>query len=608
MKLYFYSLVSLLFSFSQSLYAQEMLFPLQENIIIKNYLNTERKTTLRPLNDTLKLPFFDDFSFSEVFPDPDLWIDNEVFINNGLGDSLISIGIATFDGMDNQGNPYSKNGTYGSADSLTSQPLDLAYQAKDSLYLSFFYQPQGKGRAPSAKDSLILEFKEPDSGAWNMVWFAKGSKVKPFHQVMIPIKDSIYLKSGFQFRFRNKAELSGNLDHWNIDYVKLNKNRHATDTILNDIAFSSLPSSILKHYEHMPFNQFSQTDLIDNSTGHFCIVRNNFNKIKSLNYSYRTVEGISGDEVSKVQRGIQLDPFAFKEELFLPYDVNYGSKKFHLQTTYTIATDSIDFSKKNDTVKKDQYFYDYYAYDDGNPEDGYGVSGLGSQLAYKFGLNNPDTITSVRMMFTKIGDDVSQELFTLTIWDQNTSTKLPGNIVYQKETQSPQYTPYLNGFYNYDIDDTILVLKDTFFVGWVQSSDKVFGVGFDRSKNNNDKTYFNVSSDGWQKSFFEGTLMIRPVFAEHQENPVGIKREKNKNHFDLFPNPAQDRIYIRLDNPDDLKNFKYEITTVLGNVIQSGSAMDQIMLNTLVPGFYSINLRNKYSGISTSKSFVKTVD
>lgn len=67
------------------------------------------------------------------------------------------------------------------------------------------------------------------------------SPVPDFKQVFILVPYSFvlkYLYNGFQFRFKNYASLTGNNDHWHIDYVRLDKNRSVTDTSISDIAFS----------------------------------------------------------------------------------------------------------------------------------------------------------------------------------------------------------------------------------------------------------------------------------------------------------------------------------------------------------------------------------
>ncbi len=109
------------------------------------------------VQDTIGLPFFDDFSYDGPYPTNDLWLTNDVFVNNTLGINPPSIGMATFDGLNAGGTPY---GRAGFSDFLVSTYLDLSpYNSDDDVYLSFFIQPKGQGDNPEEEDLLILEFK-----------------------------------------------------------------------------------------------------------------------------------------------------------------------------------------------------------------------------------------------------------------------------------------------------------------------------------------------------------------------------------------------------------------------------------------------------------------
>ena len=110
----------------------------------------------------LSLPFFEDFTNYETFPNPLKWKDALVYINNTFPINPISRGVATFDGLNAYGLPYDSVNKYASiyADSLCSQQIDLStYIANDSIYLSFYYQPGGYGFEPDLNDSLMLFFK-----------------------------------------------------------------------------------------------------------------------------------------------------------------------------------------------------------------------------------------------------------------------------------------------------------------------------------------------------------------------------------------------------------------------------------------------------------------
>ena len=102
--------------------------------------------------------FLDDFSYNSYFPDNLLWEDSAVFVNRSYPINPVTLGVATFDGLDANGMAYDISAsTQGKrADSLTSKAIDLS--AVDSAYLLFYYQAEGLGDNPQTEDSLVLEF------------------------------------------------------------------------------------------------------------------------------------------------------------------------------------------------------------------------------------------------------------------------------------------------------------------------------------------------------------------------------------------------------------------------------------------------------------------
>ncbi|HLG35365.1 MAG TPA: hypothetical protein VI757_10830, partial [Bacteroidia bacterium] len=227
------------------LHAQESVVPLQSNPVIKRELlkikegNISALKAADAIGDTLSLPFIDDFSYTGIYPDQARWTDSAVFINNDFPVNPPTLGVATFDGINKYGGQYNPSLTsYGVADTLTSKPIDLNYPNDTTIWLSFFYQPQGLGTNMQIRDSIYLEFFGSDS-AWHFAWSKKGSPTTlPFAQAMINIRDAIYLFNGFRFRFLNKAALYAMHDQWNLDYVRLDTGRSAADTVIvNDVAF-----------------------------------------------------------------------------------------------------------------------------------------------------------------------------------------------------------------------------------------------------------------------------------------------------------------------------------------------------------------------------------
>ena len=241
-------------SFSQEIVSVLKSREHNENISFKNLASSKLTS----------FPFFDDFSNSNISNNN--WTDRSILINNSYAINPISSGVATFDGLDSNGFAYdiSVTNSYGIADYLTSREINISNL--DSIFLMFFYQPQGVGDFPQNQDSLVLEFLD-DSLKWNRVWAVNGSSYHPFEKKVIFINDNKYLHQNFRFRFFNYATLSGNFDHWNLDYVLLDKFNSVSDTNeLNDVAFVGKHGSLLKRYTQMPWKHFlnnESTELID---------------------------------------------------------------------------------------------------------------------------------------------------------------------------------------------------------------------------------------------------------------------------------------------------------------------------------------------------------
>ncbi|HHN48007.1 MAG TPA: hypothetical protein ENN08_03615, partial [Bacteroidales bacterium] len=194
-----------------TLQAQEVITGLQFNETIRQEVKQKGKPALKQ-SVHLMLPFFDDFSGDGVFPSPNQWADNHVFINSDYPVFPITTGVATFDAIDENGRLYPQAGDNRfRADYLTSHPIRLdsvfspepkALTAADSVILSFYFQPEGLGFPPAETDSLVLEFFHDhpvDSlKGWVKVWSTPGMTLNAFFalhntyfkRVAIPITDT----------------------------------------------------------------------------------------------------------------------------------------------------------------------------------------------------------------------------------------------------------------------------------------------------------------------------------------------------------------------------------------------------------------------------------
>lgn len=552
------------------------------------------------------------------------WIDNQAFLNSTYAFRPPTIGVATFDGLNENGFPYdfSTAFTYGEADKLTSKPIYLGrdennqpYSNADSLYLSFYYQPEGLGNEPEIEDSLVLQFWSPITNDWSSVWKSEGmgldvnfSPDSSFRIVMVPINDNKYFADGFQFRFVNYASLSGSFDHWNIDYVYLEDVRFKNDTIFDDVAFTNPVTTLLKNYTAMPWkhyfwdkNGFMLDSVVTkqqniNNTGKL-ISNNNID----IYYNGSLIQNINNPNTPSV------NGFTRFETIF---DIGNGGFFFDTTVNDTCATFNVrlrhrttpDACRNNDTIDFDQVFADYYAYDDGSAEQAYGVQGVGGvtpRLASKFTILQGDTLKALKIHFSPSADNNSNSTIIITVWADDGSGK-PGTIIHENITlATPEYNLGVNGFFDYLLDSNVFIPAGNYYVGWQQTSSNVINVGYDRSINNNANTFF--SSNGlWTNSGQDGTMMIRPTFVSEKDYVVGIE-ELNSVDVTIYPNPSQDFIYLKSD--ENINQLPYTILNINGKLIANGAYnTNGIDLRSFDNGVYFIEFK-----LDTKSIFKKVI-
>lgn len=474
--------------------AQEVLLGLNSNPVVKEQYNkalSNRAARTLLLTDTIELPFVDDFSTADVYPSAELWCDSDVFINATYGVDPPSIGVATFDAITYDGSVYSGVG-YNSlfeADYLTSRPINMYYPNNTTIVFSFYYQPQGLGDAPESSDNLFLEFYSPIEEDWVEIWEADflesdGTVTETFHEdntveiwqpddspdqefklVTIPIVDANYLQKGFQFRFYNKATLStnskkgmvGNCDHWNIDYVYLDLDRDEDNIVFQDVAFVYPLESLLSAYEAVPWTHFLEDSESCMKSKMAVTYKNNDSEVRQVYSLDFIIDDLSGtSENDTIEAGAYNINSSNTENYNKAFDYVFSSDAkdtavFTVQAR--ITTDDYDL-ESNNTISYNQVFTDYYAYDDGIAENGYGISGEGAKngmVAVRYVPYQEDSLSAIRIYFNQAYDDYTEDkYFILTVWDHNDS--VPNNIIYEEIGTKVTYSDELNGFIDFEID------------------------------------------------------------------------------------------------------------------------------------------------------------
>lgn len=600
--------------------AQEQLMPLSVNpqlisIPAKN-VQAARTTTLAAL-DTI--PFFEDFSYSPTSPYPTVnhWIDSNVFINHTFPIAPPSIGVATFDGLNKKGYPYNLSALVSNsaqADKLTSRPINLqkkgpkTYSPLDSVYLSFYYQAEGRGDAPEANDSLSVDFYKPNQKKWEKVWGRKGYNPTGadslFHLVMLPIKDTAYFDSLFQFRFRNRATLSGSLDHWHVDYVYIAANRSHIDTVISDLTFEYMASPFLKNYSTMPYRQFIPSE---KATKFANYMRNNYTTGQNLFYNYKLYDK-NNLAVDTYTGGNNNHPSYYSGTpntwgAHITPDINYTfPTPFTDSTFYTVkhylatstGTNSSDFYRTNDTLIQKINFSSYYAYDDGTAEVGYYNNTFGAKNALRYTINVPDTLRAMRIYFDPVtdGQNIIASSFRIMIWGDGANG--PGNVIYRDSAMYPQY---LQGNYNlmptYKLTSCQLLSPGTYYFGIQQTTNRALNIGFDKNNDHSQAMYYDVGN-GWVQSAIKGSLMINPMLGcYYPESPVGMPdyQSRTTDKVSVYPNPAQNSIRIGT-NGVMVENGKLSILSSVGQTVYSTSfrSSDEIDISSLPNGIYFVHL------------------
>jgi hypothetical protein len=587
-----------LFFFLDITVCQEVVIGLQSNQVIKE--SSDKKTVTKGFAaDTVELPFFDDFSGHDIYPDVSKWSDDFVFINNTYTNSQITTGVATFDALDNKGRLYeTASPIVFKADQLTSQPLNLDLAAADSIRLSFYYQPGGLADLPEENDTLVLQFFAPAEGKWYPVWKASGGKYSGFKVVILRIDNSRFLKKGFRFRFINYASLSANLsepsmvsncDQWNLDYILLGKNRNDADTVFHDIALRYPQRSLLNTHEAMPWKQFQQIYLQEMGTSIPIHYRSNDTTKRSVTRCFE-IWDVYENSLAKLVDPSITDAFPLTNvdeliDLVYTFGTSYDDSALFRITSWLI-TDSFD-PKENDTLVYYQNFSNFFACDDGSAEGGYGINGLGSgnaMVAYRFKSFMQDTLRAIRICFNDSYMNTNLRVFDLMVWDDNGG--VPGNVIYTQEKAMVQQGEAINGFYTYLLKEGVMV-DDIFYVGWRQRSGTFLNAGLDINTPNGGKQFYWISGN-WIQSAVQGSIMIRPVTGHPLTTSINDIKYKNRSVLHFYPNPACE--YIIIDNEElVLDGTTYiSIVDLQGRVVSKVPLSDRIDISQLHEGMYII--------------------
>jgi hypothetical protein len=610
---------------SHSVFAQFIRAPhprINQSIVSKSKPDVARKKGV-----SLSLPFWDDFSFTPVndtsntesnAPLTSLWLrGRKVWINDGMGINSPTINVATFDGLDSLGSPYSDAVLEtGFRDTLESQPINLAEVIgadTNRVYLSFFYQWCGNGEPPDGADYMRLEFKN-DVGEWeNMMTINTKSSFEKtmFYDTIIQVSGKRFFHDTFQFRFKNYGRKSGPFDTWNIDYVYLNKGRTIDDRFFPDRAAASTVSSLFGVYSAMPKKHFFANPKmnsvkfdIKNLDDEFVSMSysanvNFINVIDSVPTFYSKAlitNGPVGDlgglvyPLERIKQTLSVLPDASDP---LQFDPAADAIEVELKMK-VVSGDSADLEKIrfipinlkiNDTISTHYYLNDYYAYDDGVAEYSIKLTNAGNRSAYQFNISKdvPDSLRNLKgfhIYFPRFG--VKSDLTVdFVIYEDNNG--LPGEVL----LTIPSYLIKSTGINEFQFVRIIepLIVDSIFYIGWKASSNGDIVVGLDTSTDTDDKLFVYYEGAWHATDDISGSAMLRPSFGT--ADPVtGI--EDHEKSLQIFPNPSKGEFYVKG------KFDRMEIIMVTGQSISFTSHQEEdgqrIKISNPTSGLYILKI------------------
>lgn len=590
--------------------------------------------------DTLALPFFDDFTSTEGIPDRRRWTGRQVYVNRTFSEVAPTFGVATFDHLNENGRTWTpiNPGRQVACDTLTSQPINLLnyrsglntvqYRPIDSVYLSFFFQSKGLGDLPELSDSLVLQFKKSD-GNWEVVWLARGGRNMPaFRQVMLPLIRTEFFHAAFQFRFINYSMATGNLNHWHLDYVRMNRNRSYNDTAIRDVAISAVPRSFMARYQSMPYRQFMANPAKETRQAHELRLRNLGGTTVQTQLQF-----IARDAAGTI---VAQSPFASNNrnvlagddttERFAPFALNGlpGGDTPWVDIEYRINPLSNDQTPglynapgDNNRINSRLRFQPWLAYDDGSAEGGFGLDyaflgNIRAQCAIRYELNQRDTLRGMAIYFNRSREDVSSRPFTLCIWRKVSEppalTDRGDEIIYTLNVARPVYSDSLQRFSFFMFDTALVLNAGTFYIGWRQTAPFILNTGYDinykvgDSASRNPHIFYNFLGR-WEAvpSDVTGAPMIRPLLGSRREFTFSRQEQAAPGRLDVYPNPVQAGELIRFRQSDQL--VVWELRENSGRTVAKGLVNEQSIRipEYLSAGTYLLQGRSRSGAILYQK-------
>lgn len=592
----------------------------------------------------LMIPFFDDFTQSIIQPNPSFWINNGIYINSGMSTHPISVQCATFDGLDQNGNPYT---IAGIQDQLISKPIDLSTsQAKDSIALSFYVQPKGYGYQPFITDSFLVEIFTNEN-KWETVLAIPGlpsntgSSFEPTYTYYhILLSQPKYQHANFQFRFSNMIPEAGTgfTRVWNLAYVYLNKLNSSKGIIL-DAHFVEYPGSILKNYRAMPMRQFRGFEAQEATQTYTVHVSNRADKILSALTDTLNIKELETN--TSITFGFTLFELmgTIKQKEFQPgKDTIYtnpmkngflsnlqslpSNPKYRIQTNYIFEQSEENSAGNhpgivaNNKISNITNIDNYYAYDDGTAERAVVAQKKGNKVAVQFTANTPDSIRGVAIFFPRTINNISANKIRFFVTGEDKSVN-----IYESSPVTPHYGNVnmngLNLFTIYAFTDPTgqpkaIPVNGKFHIGWEQYSTTSAAfppceVGIDKNTPKGTDYVYGFVDGAWSpvSSSLKGAFMLRPILGDETPISTVSVTELPKEHTSYHWIRKGFQLELQTSEIEQIDpTFKVIIYNIQGQRIGQHSVLQPIDIRTWNPGTYVLSIFDSTGVIRAHQTYI----
>ncbi|MEL6274954.1 MAG: T9SS type A sorting domain-containing protein, partial [Bacteroidota bacterium] len=595
--------------------------------------------------ENVDLPFFDDFSRITFRPDLALWQNEDVLINRTYGINPPSLGVATFDAVGPRGQPYENSGgSFVPRDFLTSAGINMA--GAGDVVLTFYAQPRGAGNRPEVQDSLVLQFLT-EGGNWRTIWSIPGLSSgesncsdRPFIGYRSPVS-SEFNYNGFQFRFFNRSNQTGALDHWNLDYIRLDD--LFTEFNFRDVALIKPPLTVTAPYTSVPYRQFAAAgEQLIRPDVEIAVWNHSILDTLPVNLSnFQIAEQNTIQELLSATQFVTLEdgapsgePFVNLEDLsnrvfFEDYAngllglPDNGNETYRVRNVYNLAGDNFVENSTpgiagsvtaNNRAATETIFADYYAYDDGTAE--LSIAALpGQTVVQRYEAFVPEVMRGISVRLPRAREQgAGNQVIRLVVYltdslqaDSEPDFSLEVNPIYVEDF----YQDSLDGFTSYPFPDSLDIPVGPFYVGWQQVTDADPGVPLGLDRNNNiDGTRFFSNGGNWfaLDGCSLGAVMIRPLVGNSPvlDTDVDDYIQTSFDQFlEVFPNPVDNVVFIRRKDGGHLQNLDWQLFNMAGQIVKKSIRGEpQIQVTELPAGIYFLHCFDRQSGQQSQHKLV----